>query len=237
MAAACGGSERSSEQTALRVGTSGDLPPYSEAIAGTYAGIDIDLAMDLGRSMGRQVEFVRFSWLTLLSDAVEQRFDVAMSGIYITPSREAGAHFSHPYLTVGQTAVVRCQDVARFERFEDIDRIGVRILTHPGASPQSFVHENLTNATFVEVGDAKDVFRHLAGGEGDVTFGNVLRAKYAAEHDGRLCLGLGGATFGSHRIAVLMAKDSPYRPPVNDWLGTRLRDGFITSVINAHVDP
>src|SRR5882724_3538783 len=42
----------------LRVGTSGDYPPFS--IDGR--GFDVDVARELGRSLGVRIEWVRFRW-------------------------------------------------------------------------------------------------------------------------------------------------------------------------------
>lgn len=81
----------------LRVGTTGDHPPFSEATAEGDRGIDVDLARAIGRRLRRPVVFVRTSWPTLLEDLGKGRFDFAMSGITVTKARAEHARFSRPY--------------------------------------------------------------------------------------------------------------------------------------------
>ena len=233
----CGGQEIPEARPALRVGISPNHPPYANRVGETYAGIDVDLARDLGEWMGRPVEFVEFEWPELLTEAVQGRFDLAMSGIYITEGRQEVVDFSDPYLSVGQVAVVRCPDVERFQRISDINQEGVRFLTSRGTTTDHFAGEHLENATAVRAGLPGEVLRRLADGEGDVTFASAPRAKFAVRRDPRLCLALGGSAFGNHPVGVLFTIGSPLSPTVNRWLRQRIRDGLIAQVVQTHVEP
>ena len=111
----------------LRVGTTGDYAPFSEADgdpgegwAASLIGVDVDLARDLAAALGVAVEFVPTSWPTLSEDLRAGRFDVAMSGVSRTLDRARTGHLSLPYYTGGKTPIARCEDRERFDSLEEI---------------------------------------------------------------------------------------------------------------------
>ena len=67
----------------LRVGTSDDYPPFS--LRGR--GFDVDAVEAMARDFGMRIEWVRFRWPELRSNARADVFDVAMSGITWRPER------------------------------------------------------------------------------------------------------------------------------------------------------
>ena len=72
----------------LRVGTSGDYPPFSERAAdGSITGFDIEVAREYAAARGRRLELVPFRWPELAARLAAGDFDVAMSGITVRPDR------------------------------------------------------------------------------------------------------------------------------------------------------
>jgi cyclohexadienyl dehydratase len=71
----------------LRIGTTGDYAPFSSERREGLSGADIELGIALAAALGVEPRFVRTSWPTLMQDFRADRFDVAMSGISITPER------------------------------------------------------------------------------------------------------------------------------------------------------
>jgi len=69
--ALCGGAE------VLRVGTSGDYPPFSKR----GKGFDIEVAHRLADDLGMRLVFVDFDWPKLSRRIGDDAFDVAMSGV------------------------------------------------------------------------------------------------------------------------------------------------------------
>jgi len=75
---------------ALRVGTSGDYPPFSMRDAnGSFTGFDIEVARAYAADRGLAVEFVLFRWPELQARLMAEVFDVAMSGITVRGDRLA----------------------------------------------------------------------------------------------------------------------------------------------------
>jgi cyclohexadienyl dehydratase len=85
----------------LRIGTSGDYPPFSVERDGTRVGFDIELAERFGREAGLRIEWVTFRWPELADDVAADRFDVAMSGVTFTPERAATGYLTRAVATSG----------------------------------------------------------------------------------------------------------------------------------------
>jgi ABC-type amino acid transport substrate-binding protein len=130
----------------LRVGVSPDYPPVIFESEGEIVGIEADLARIVGESLNRPIEFSRYPFSELL-DALERgEIDIVMSGLSVTPEREERVQFTVPYMEVGQLAVIRSRDIARFGRIQGIRRIGARIGYQLGTTGETFAATNLPRA-------------------------------------------------------------------------------------------
>ncbi len=67
----------------LRIGTSGDYPPFSKA----GSGFDIEVGKRLAEALDHEVEWVPFAWPDLQAKIAANAFDVAMSGVTLRPDR------------------------------------------------------------------------------------------------------------------------------------------------------
>lgn len=101
--------DRVRETGTLRVGMDASFPPFETVAAdGTLAGFDVDLARELGRRMGVEVQFVANLPYDGLYDALAvERVDVVVSALVVNPARMADFAYSSPYFDAGQVLVVR----------------------------------------------------------------------------------------------------------------------------------
>lgn len=98
----------------IRVGTSADYPPITATADGKVVGIDADLAAELGKRSGKDFQFKVLPWSSLIMALEQGDIDVIMSGMSITPERAEKVAFTTPYFSVGQMAIIRVADLARF---------------------------------------------------------------------------------------------------------------------------
>jgi len=83
------------------------FPPF-ESISddGTLAGLDVDLARELGRRLEVEVQFVANLPYDGLYDALTaDRVDVVISALVVNPDRMADFAYSAPYFDAGQVLV------------------------------------------------------------------------------------------------------------------------------------
>lgn len=167
--AACGAmSMGGGTPTPLRVGSSGTYPPFTFAESGVLQGIEIDFARALANEIGRPVEIVQVPFPDLIGELNAGRIDVVMSGMSMTPRRVELVDFTAPYLEVGQMALVRKEDDARFAG-KDWTRIdGLSVGFERATTGAKYVLQNLQNAKPVEFASKEDGLRALKQDKIDV---------------------------------------------------------------------
>ena len=102
------------DASVLRVGITPLSPPMAFKQQGQSVGVEADLAQALAADLGRQLRFVELKWEDQVPALVDNRIDIIMSGMTITPTRGVRARFSDSYLEVGQMALVRRDDLHRY---------------------------------------------------------------------------------------------------------------------------
>lgn len=112
------------------------------------AGIDIDLAQEFARDLGVQAAFVDSSFARLIPDVLEERCDIAMFAIAITPGRQAKLQFSSPHLQSDIYAITTRSN-RRIKQWADIDKPGVEVAVAKGTFHEPVMREKLKHARLV----------------------------------------------------------------------------------------
>ena len=147
--AACAGREGgfgSEGRAPLRVGVSPTYAPVIFENEGEIVGIEADLARIVGEALGRRIVFERHPFIELIGALERGEVDVVMSGLSITPERAARVRFTDSYMQVGQLALIRSSDIARFGRIHLIRRMGARVGYERGTTGERFVATQLTRS-------------------------------------------------------------------------------------------
>lgn len=89
------------------VGLDDSFPPMGfRNEAGTIVGFDIDLAKEVARRLGVEVEFKAVDWDGVIFSLKNRDIDLIWNGLTITPARDQQIDFSKPYLENRQIIVV-----------------------------------------------------------------------------------------------------------------------------------
>ncbi len=212
------------EQGELRVGTTGDYPPFSHLVDGHYEGYDIELASLIAKELGVEVHFVPTTWKTLVDDQVAGRFDLAVGGITRTDERAARVGFTQPTFTIGKCPLMRRG--ASFRTLQDVDRPGVRVAVNPGGTNERFAREHFQRATLVPVADNLAIPAMIASGEADLLVTDNLEAERASRLDERLAC---GTELWTHETLGLMAPrdDQNWLDWLDRFLSQKEADGTL----------
>jgi len=134
---------------------------------GQLAGVDIDLARELARDLGATVEFVDSSFARLIDDVTQDRCDVAMFAIGITPVRKEKLAFSQPHL-VSDIYGITTRNNARIRDWNDIDRAGTVVAVAKGTLHEPVMREKLKNARLVVLDTPQAREQEVQSGRADV---------------------------------------------------------------------
>ncbi|MBM9514467.1 transporter substrate-binding domain-containing protein [Desulfogranum marinum] len=189
----------------LKVGTTGDYKPFSFNNAGNYEGFDIAVAKSFASKLGVKLELINTSWPTLMGDLKEGKYDIGMSGITRTVTRQKEARFSQGYVMFGKTPLVAASNAEKYASLADIDQKGVKIGVNPGGTNEKFVKANIHNAEVILYESNLAIPEAVAAQEVDVMITDSVEALYYAAIDAKLSAPLADKPFTRAELGYLMS--------------------------------
>jgi cyclohexadienyl dehydratase len=109
------------------------------------SGIDIDMAHELGKDLAVAVQFVDSSFARLVEDVTQDRCDVAMFAIGITPLRAEKLRFTRPHLASDIYAITTKTN-RRIKVWDDIDKPGSVVAVAKGTLHEPVMKDKLKKA-------------------------------------------------------------------------------------------
>jgi cyclohexadienyl dehydratase len=217
----------------LRVGLTGDYPPYSlRRPDGTFTGADVAMARALAKALGVRLAIVPTTWPRLAADFTAGRFDIAMGGVSVTPARAALGEFSLTVMRDGKRPIARCADRDRYVSLAAIDRLGVRVAVNRGGTNQRFATAHFPHARLIERADNQALFDDLAAGRADVMVTDGAEVDYQTRrHPGILCAARVPAPFDRFEKAYWMTRDPRLIAAVNAVVRKELDRGNYRRVL------
>ena len=215
----------------LRICTTGDYKPYTFLKPdGSFEGIDIDLATSLADALKVKPVFVKTTWKTLTPDFIA-RCDIAVGGVSVTLDRQRQVFFTRAYMSDGKTPVVRCADVAKYQRIADIDKPSVRTIVNPGGTNERFARQNFTHSQLTVYPDNTTIFNEIAEGRADVMVTDASETLYRHKLDPRLCSVHPDQPFEHSEKAFMVPRgDVVYQQFVDQWLHLLIESGDFAKV-------
>jgi cyclohexadienyl dehydratase len=215
----------------LRVGTSGDYPPFSDGTGPDARGFDLELARAFAKDQGLRVELVAFRWPRLEAELAAGRFDVAFSGVTVRPERSVAGRFALPVAEAGAIALVA--DPARHATLDALDDAGVRIGVNAGGHLERAARRRFPRATVIAIPSNAAVADALAEGLVDAVVSDTAEApRWLARAPGAEAL----APFTRDRKAPLVRAERPELAAALDaWLLAREADGTLARLRTEHL--
>ena len=133
----------------LRVGVSVDFEPVAFYVSDELQGIEIDFANKIAKRLDRPVEFHVFQLPRLLAALEAGEIDVIMSALSVTEERKSRVRFANPYMQIGQMAIVRTEDAAKFGKTGALKQPRLKVGVHKGTTGETFVLEEMKNPSLM----------------------------------------------------------------------------------------
>ena len=208
----------------LRVAVTGDYAPFSIEADGAVSGADIEMARKLAQSLHAEPIFIRTKWKSLLQDLSQDKFDVVMGGVSVTPERQAQGEFSVAYAAGGKTIIARCVDKGRYHDLASVDRKTVRVIVNPGGTNEQYVRTNVHQAHVRVYPDNRTIFEQIRAGRADVMITDDAEVDLQTQRHPDLCRVYEGTLTHADK-AILMPRDPPFVGAVNQWLQREIKTG------------
>jgi len=142
------------ESGELRVGLTGSQPPLNmRNKRGELIGLEVDLVNALAESMGLRAKLVAMPFAELLPALENGKLDMVVSGMTITPQRNARVPFAGPYFISGKSVLTKSQTIANVENTASLDDPSRRFAALAGSTSEKFVKQMLPNSTLVATKD------------------------------------------------------------------------------------
>jgi polar amino acid transport system substrate-binding protein len=131
----------------LRVGLEVGYMPFEMVDkSGEKIGFDIDLARLMARKLGVQLVVVNQAWDGIIPALLTGKFDVTLGGMTITPERAKRVDFCDPYLTIGQTVLLRRKLAGTIKSYEQLNDPQYRVLSKLGTTGEIAMREHFPKA-------------------------------------------------------------------------------------------
>ncbi len=138
----------------LRVGLSGNQPPLNMTNKnGEIIGLEVDLMKALAQSMGLTTRFVVKPFADLIPAIENGEVDVVISGMTITPERNARVAFVGPYFISGKSVLTKSAKIASADSATLLNHADRRYAVLSGSTSEAFVEQVLPKAVSVPAKD------------------------------------------------------------------------------------
>ncbi len=160
----------------LIVGTAITQPfEFHDPQSGQLVGFDVDTAEYIARKLDVELEWIEMPFAALVPSLRNQRVDMIIAAMYITPERQAVVDFAEPYLDTGLVMVIRPGLQNQVRTVQDLAslKVGVKI----GATGDAYAHDLAAQGIALDVHEYKDTldsFLDLEVGRIDVIFNDYL---------------------------------------------------------------
>ncbi|MFO1482221.1 MAG: transporter substrate-binding domain-containing protein [Verrucomicrobiaceae bacterium] len=129
----------------LIIGTDATYPPFEFVDEkGQIAGVDIEIGNEIGKALGREVEFRNINFDGLQTALLTNAVDLVISSVSATPERRKAVDFSDPYVKTGLSVLVAKNSPVM--KGDDLQAPGRKIVVRLGTTGETWAREHLKNA-------------------------------------------------------------------------------------------
>lgn len=152
--------EKIKQEGVLRVAMA-DSPPSQSKNPGTdeWEGYNVDMAHDLARVLGVELEIVDATWATLIPGLLAGQYDICMVDMFATPERAQTVVFTEAYNKLGYSFLVRGD--SPYQNWRELNDAAVTVATLSGTSGEPFVQQRLPQANMQSIVSDNNYAPHM----------------------------------------------------------------------------
>ena len=213
----------------LRVGLSSFTPWAMRAKNGEMIGFEVDIARRVAADMDVELELVVVPWDGIITALAARKFDVIISGMYVTPKRALKVSFTDPYYFAEDELVANRQMTgAGFETLAAFNDPSVTFALRRGASPVEFVRNHLPEAQIVQFDDDASALQEVLNGRAHAWLSAAPQPSFAAiKYPEKLHQPVTGFGKKTPQAFALRKGDADTLTFFNNWIAIYTANGYI----------
>ncbi|WP_136656632.1 cation:dicarboxylase symporter family transporter [Nitratireductor sp. XY-223] len=229
--------ERIQSNGVLRVGINPNVMPFAyENKRERLVGYDVEMMYRFAQSMSVQVVFVPYDWQSMTNNLSENKFDIAIGGLYITNSRLDSVTVSDPYYENPLALIVRTDQINDFasrDKINAIENLTIAVFDDPVLIPtakRAFPSANIkVLPNYDKLAEETDV---------DAAIWTLEQARaWAISHDG-YSTAVPRHIATRFLFAYLMPPDAPgLADYLNYWMRLQKDNGVLADMTKRWIDP
>jgi polar amino acid transport system substrate-binding protein len=224
----------------LRVGTECTYFPFNYREAdGTLKGYDVDVANEVGKRIGAEIEFVCQEWDGMIPALLANKFDLIVASMSITDKRREKIDFSVPYrVSIGQFIGAKDRHLQFFNADGSINAAGfegVKIGIERSSTYDTWIQAKMPNADIVPYDSNEAMYLDLKAGRVDAIMTNPMKAYlvFLSKPDGEGFETVGpqitDEEFFGIGVGIGLRKDSPaLLQRIDEALVAMIKDGSLS---------
>lgn len=215
------------ERGVLKIGLSLFVPWSMRAKNGDLIGFELDVGRKLAEDMGVEVEFVETAWDGIIPALVAGKFDVIISGMSWTPTRNLTVNFSDAYAYSGLKVLVN-KKLTEGMTLEDLNDPSITFTARRGATPATVIANTFPNATLLQFDEDGAAAQEVINGNAHATMASEPSpSREARNHPDEVAV-LGDTEFDQRGEGFVYRKGDPDATNYfNAWIAQNWRSGWL----------
>jgi ABC-type amino acid transport substrate-binding protein len=158
----------------LKVGMSGNQPPMNMTTReGGLMGFDVDLAQALALAMNVKLEIKTIPFGDLKTALEQDKIDMVISNLSITPQRTEMMSFVGPYMMSGMSILTRSSVLSEITSADQFNRSNITLLALKNSTHANFVRSVAPDAKLIEFDSYDDGVAMLIDGKADAMLADM----------------------------------------------------------------
>ncbi|MFO1039965.1 MAG: transporter substrate-binding domain-containing protein [Geminicoccaceae bacterium] len=220
--------EKIKQRGSLVVGLATFVPWAMLDKNGQLIGFEIDVARQLAKDMGVEVEFQPTAWDGIIPALIAGKFDVIISGMSVTTQRNLTVNFTDPYAYSGLRVILAAGAAAGVSSLDDLNRPEVTLALRRGATPVTWAQAHLPNAKILQFDEEPATLQEVLNGNATGTIASEPSPSWwMTQYPDKLAMPVDDLLDASAEAFALRKGDPDALNFFNNWIAARWRDGFL----------
>jgi polar amino acid transport system substrate-binding protein len=209
---------------------SGNQPPLNMTDKrGEIIGLEVDLVEALAQSMGLEARLVTRPFPQLLSSLEKDEVDLVISGMTITPERNARVAFAGPYFISGKSLLTKSKTIANVESSAELDNPKHTYVALAASTSENFVKDLMPSAKLVTTADYDTAVKMVIDDQADALIADFPICTLSVLRHPEAGLSTLVTPFTLEPLGIALPGDDPlFVNLVENYLSTLEETGLLT---------